>query len=128
MLGEGEYPDFFDLWINDNPRGADSLIDSADSTIDSIVIKENTLLTIYDQPNFKGNVLLKESGPKGFYSYNVAYQGNYQKLLDKMDPDKLKGTGILDLNGKIIEDNIKMVDNEVLFPTIKGSVKIEYIR
>ena len=48
MLGEGEYPDFFDLWINDNPRGADPLIDSANSTIDSIIVRENTLLTIYD--------------------------------------------------------------------------------
>ena len=65
-------PDLFDLWINDNPRGADPLIDSANSTIDSIIVRENTLLTIYDEPNFQGNIILQESGPKGFYSHTVS--------------------------------------------------------
>ena len=120
IVGEGEYPSVIDIW---NPyRGT-----IVELTLDSILIRENVLLTIYDQPDFKGDILLKETGPKGIYSYNVAFQGNYQKLLDEMDPEKFKGTGILDLNGKIIEDNIKMVDNEVIFPAHKGSMKVEYI-
>ena len=116
ILGEGEYPSVIGIW---NP--------GAGLSLDSILIRENVLLTIYDQPDFKGDILLKETGPKGIYSYNVAFKGNYQKLLDEMDPEKLKGTAILDLNGKIIEDNIKMVDNEVLHPGHTGSIKIEYL-
>ena len=44
-----------------------------------------------------------------------------------MDPEKLKETGLLNSDGEIIEDNIKMVNNEALFPTLKGSVKIQDI-
>ena len=89
-------------------------------TLDSILIKENALLTIYDQKDFKGNIVLKESGPKLIYS---KYASGY---IDAINNNALIGTGMLDGSGNLIRNNIKVVDN--LNAYLNGSFKIEYMR
>ena len=49
LLGTGEY------------KNAISSLNNITETLDSILIKENALLTMYDQPDFNGNVVLKET-------------------------------------------------------------------
>jgi phage-related protein len=95
-------------------------ITNVTETLDSILIKENALLTIYDQKDFKGNIVLKESGPKLIYS---KYASGY---IDAIDNNALIGTGMLDGSGNLIRNNIKVVDD--LNSYVDGSFKIEYIR
>lgn len=96
-----------------------SAVTNVTETLDSILIKENALLTIYDQKDFKGNIVLKESGPKLIYS---KYASGY---IDAIDNNALIGTGMLDGSGNLIRNNIKVVDN--LNAYLNGSFKIEYI-
>jgi phage-related protein len=108
MLGSGEY------------KSATSSLKNVTETLDSILIKEDALLTMYDQPDFAGNVVLKETGPLLVYSKNAS------EYINSIDTEALKDTGIVDENGNLIRSKIKSVDN--LNAYLNGSFKIEYIR
>jgi hypothetical protein len=108
MLGSGEY------------KSATSSLKNVTETLDSILIKEDALLTMYDQPDFGGNVVLKETGPLLVYSKNAS------EYINSIDTEALKDTGIVDENGNLIRSKIKSVDN--LNAYLNGSFKIEYIR
>ena len=107
MLGSGEY------------KSATSSLKNVTETLDSILIKEDALLTMYDQPDFAGNVVLKETGPLLVYSKNAS------EYINSIDTEALKDTGIVDENGNVIRSKIKSVDN--LNAYLNGSFKIEYI-
>ena len=107
MLGSGEY------------KSATSSLKNVTETLDSILIKEDALLTMYDQPDFAGNVVLKETGPLLIYSKNAS------EYINSIDTEALKDTGIVDENGNVIRSKIKSVDN--LNAYLNGSFKIEYV-
>ena len=98
---------------------------SCSASIDSIIIRENVLLTIYERPNFQGNVLIKESGPKAIYSKLAFPSMDY--AMQYLDPLLFQGTAIIDQNGNIIPENIKIVENDVIHSSKNGSFKIEYL-
>ena len=74
---------------------------------------------MYDQPDFAGNVVLKETGPLLIYSKNAS------EYINSIDTEALKDTGIVDENGNVIRSKIKSVDN--LNAYLNGSFKIEYV-
>lgn len=120
LLSEGKYTkNFFDTLILETCNGPENTY--CNVTIDSIVIKENTTLTMYAEDGLQGNILINESGPKYLYSELAA------QSIDNIDLTLFEGTGLVDSNGQKIENNFKVISNDVIHPVKYGSFKIEYL-